>query len=492
LDSHDKKYIAVTAILLLGSAIPTHLTGDIVHLKTGGTVEGRVEEKQDRVSVTLTSGSMEILKSQIARIEKKALPQDVFAGRLKKLIDENDAPGCIKLAEWAWSQDLEPQYVTALRTALLLDKKNKTARKMLREYQLRLANLPLNEKTVKKIRQDFGQDFNVLRTQHYRIGYNCSDFFAELTAQRLENVYRQFIDVFQARHFEPAPISDRLEVILFDTREQFRRHARNHEKKTWNSAGFYSDRTRRSYFYDAYNDNNYRSQLKKLDAFQQRLNVSREEVLAGDSDSYFLVTNPDGSQDKLNKRQILIRLQEHQAELEAQFELLRDSYQEMNINVTIHEATHHLAYHCGIHNRYFNNPVWLVEGLAMYFEAAAQSRWIKPGEIHPQRLELFIRTCQTDRSIPLETLITQDKIFNTQNADADVVYASAWALFYYLVWQQPDKLFDYMYDLSLRMSEDFYKAAERKKNFEAYFGDIERLEKHWHYYMTSLQPRPPG
>ncbi len=484
----EKKYFAVAALFLwiVGNTSP--LAADIVHLKSGGTIEGTVEEKQDRVTVTLSSGSMEILKSQIERIEKKALPQDIFAGRLMLLINKKDAAGCIALAQWAWQQDLEPQYVTALRTAILLDRKNKTARKMLRDYQLKLANLPLNEKAVEKIRKDLGRDFIVLRTRHYRIGYNSSEFFAELTAQRLENVYRQFLEVFQARHFEPTPISDRLEVILFDTREQFRSHARTHEKKTWNSAGFYSDRTRRSYFYDAYNDQNYRLQLRKLDGFQEQLELNRREVLAGDGDSYFIVTNSDGSQDKLNQRRMLMRLQEHEAQLEAQFEMLRDSYQEMNINVTIHEATHQLAYNCGIHNRYYNNPVWLVEGLAMYFEAAAQSRWNKPGEIHPQRLELFVRSCQTNQAIPLDTLIARDNLFNTQNANADVTYASAWALFYYLIWQQQEKLFDYMYDLSLRMSEDPYNAEERIKDFKSYFGNIEQLEKHWRYYMTSLQP----
>jgi uncharacterized protein DUF1570 len=486
--SRGKRYIAVAALLLWIVVNSSPLAADIVHLKSGGTVEGRVEEKQDRVTVTLSSGSMDILKSQIERIEKKALPQDIFAGRLKNLIDKKDIEGCITLAEWAWSQDLEPQYVTALRTALLLDKKNKTARKMLRDYQLRLAILPHNEKADEKIRKEMGQEFVVLRTRHYRIGYNCSEFFANLTAQRLENVYRQFLDVFQARKFEPAPISDRLEVILFDTREQFRRHARSHEKKTWNSAGFYSDRTRRSYFFDAYNDGNYRRQLRKLDGFQEQLELNREEVLAGDGDNYYIVTNSDGSQDKLNRRQMLIRLQDHEAELESQFERLRDSYQEMNINVTIHEATHQLAYNCGIHNRYFNNPVWLVEGLALYFEAAAQSHWNKPGEIHPQRLELFVRSCQTLNPISLETLIKQDNLFSTQNANADITYATAWALFYYLVWQQQEKLFDYMYDLSLRMSEAPYEAEERKKDFESYFGNLEQLEKHWRYYMTSLQP----
>lgn len=481
-----KRYIFITAGVLLLSVIPIRVAADVVHLKSGETLEGEVQDCQDHVSVTLPHGSMDILKSQIARVEKKALPQDIFAGRLKQRIDKKDAQGCVELAQWAWQQGLEPQYVTALRTALLLDKNHKAARNMLRDYQLRIAELPYNEKAVEKIRGDFGQEFSVLRTRHYRIGYNCSDFFAERTAQRLEHVYRQFLEVFRARHFEPVPISDRQEVILFDTHEQFLGYARKHDKTIWNAAGFYSDRTRRSYFYDACNDKQYRQQIEKLSQAEDRLETFRKEVLSGDKDQCYIATHSDGSQDKLIRCQMLGRLREDEAELKAQLDTLRDSYQEMNANVTIHEATHQLAYNCGIHNRYYRNPVWLVEGLAVYFEATSQSYRDKPGEVHPQRLERFLQSIQTSDAIPLGALITQDGLFNTQDPRAEVAYASAWALFYYLVWQKQETLFDYMYDLSLRMSGEPYEPAERKKDFESYFGDMDQLEAHWYSYMRNL------
>ena len=35
----------------------------------------------------------------------------------------------------------------------------------------------------------------------------------------------------------------------------------------------------------------------------------------------------------------------------------------------IHEATHQTAYNTGVHNRFGQNPVWVVEGLGTMFEA---------------------------------------------------------------------------------------------------------------------------
>ena len=34
----------------------------------------------------------------------------------------------------------------------------------------------------------------------------------------------------------------------------------------------------------------------------------------------------------------------------------------------IHEATHQIAFNCGLHTRYADNPLWLTEGMALYFE----------------------------------------------------------------------------------------------------------------------------
>ena len=38
-----------------------------------------------------------------------------------------------------------------------------------------------------------------------------------------------------------------------------------------------------------------------------------------------------------------------------------------NVSTIVHEATHQLAFNCGLQTRYADNPMWLSEGLAMFF-----------------------------------------------------------------------------------------------------------------------------
>jgi len=463
------------------------LKADIIHLKNGGTIEGQVTDHGNRIAVEFSGGSIEINKSDIQQIENKPLPQNIFAGRLKQLIDNTDSNGCIKLAHWAMSKDLQREYVQALRTALLLDKNNSQAEKLLRDYRLRLQELPYNEKAAQKLLSEMGSDFRIMRTRHYRIGYNCSDIFVELTAQRLEDVYGVFLDFFQDRNFEPAPVSDRLEVVLFDNEQQFRAYVKANQLQMSNSVGFYSGKTNRCYFYDSFNDKNYRRNLEKFRQARQQLEDFRQKVSDNDSDIYYTVTETDGSEIRLNKRRMLNRLDDNEAELDEQFQLLRKSYVNKNINVTVHEANHQLSYLCGIFSRYCQTPKWLIEGLAVYFEAANEGHWQKPGEIHPERLKIFLEKHDTSQTITLAQLLTRDKLFNLAESDGKSAYASAWALFYYLVWHQHEKLFDYIYDLSLRMSTEPYSDQERIEDFEKYFGNRKILEKHWRYFMSTLQ-----
>ena len=35
----------------------------------------------------------------------------------------------------------------------------------------------------------------------------------------------------------------------------------------------------------------------------------------------------------------------------------------------VHEATHQIAFNCGMQQRYADIPLWLCEGMAVYFEA---------------------------------------------------------------------------------------------------------------------------
>ena len=62
-----------------------------------------------------------------------------------------------------------------------------------------------------------------------------------------------------------------------------------------------------------------------------------------------------------------------------------------SIDTIIHEATHQTAYNVGVHRRFAEQPRWLVEGLAMMFEARGlvgrKSSYTRKDRINRGRLE---------------------------------------------------------------------------------------------------------
>jgi len=68
------------ALLLLGSLA----AADVVHLRTGGKIEGKVTEKGDKIEVETTNGKVVFDKSEVERIEKKPFeaPKPVLPKKL--------------------------------------------------------------------------------------------------------------------------------------------------------------------------------------------------------------------------------------------------------------------------------------------------------------------------------------------------------------------------------------------------------------------------
>jgi hypothetical protein len=58
----------------------------------------------------------------------------------------------------------------------------------------------------------------------------------------------------------------------------------------------------------------------------------------------------------------------------------------------VHEATHQIAFNCGLQQRYADIPLWLCEGMAVYFEApdlTSTRGWRGIGRVNYPRLETF-------------------------------------------------------------------------------------------------------
>src|SRR5213076_2929676 len=60
-----------------------------------------------------------------------------------------------------------------------------------------------------------------------------------------------------------------------------------------------------------------------------------------------------------------------------------------NVATVVHEATHQIAFNSGLHTRQADNPLWLTEGMAMYFETpdlSSKSGWKTVGVLNDLRL----------------------------------------------------------------------------------------------------------
>jgi len=144
-----------------------------------------------------------------------------------------------------------------------------------------------------------------------------------------------------------------------------------------------------------------------------------------------------------------------------------------NASVIIHEATHQMAFNTGIHSRYAQPPLWVIEGLATMFEAPGvyDSRYHKQrsDRINHERFDTFKQmVAPRHRPELLASLIASDRFFRTNPAAA---YAEAWALTFYLAETRARKYTKYLARTANRPPFAEYTPAERTADFTVVFGD---------------------
>jgi hypothetical protein len=156
----------------------------------------------------------------------------------------------------------------------------------------------------------------------------------------------------------------------------------------------------------------------------------------------------------------------------------------------IHEATHQLAYNCGFHTRYADIPLWVSEGLAVYFETPdlrSSRGWRNIGGVHRLRLKQF-RDYLADRpSDSLSSLIADDSRFRNTSTGPDA-YAEAWALNYYLIRNHREAYIRYLQHLGAKSPMVYDTPAERLAAFTAAFGEApDALDKDFLRYMRTVR-----
>jgi hypothetical protein len=139
----------------------------------------------------------------------------------------------------------------------------------------------------------------------------------------------------------------------------------------------------------------------------------------------------------------------------------------------IHEATHQIAFNSGLQTRFADIPLWVSEGIAVYFETPdlqSSKGWRNVGAVNTSRLERFREYLPQRPAASLKSLICDDKRIRDTRTALDA-YAEAWALNYYLIHHRPKQYIAYLQMLSQKKQFFWDDPQTRLKEFQAAFGE---------------------
>lgn len=162
------------------------------------------------------------------------------------------------------------------------------------------------------------------------------------------------------------------------------------------------------------------------------------------------------------------------------------------VATVVHEATHQMAFNTGLQTRLADNPLWLTEGLAMYFETpdlSTDKGWKTIGAVNDLRLGQFRADLGRRPGDSLSTLIAEDTRF-TDPERMGSAYAESWVLTHFLVKTRAADYARYMREVGRKPRLVFNTREERLSEFRAVFGDsLEKLDKELLKYAGRLRGR---
>lgn len=160
-----------------------------------------------------------------------------------------------------------------------------------------------------------------------------------------------------------------------------------------------------------------------------------------------------------------------------------------SVATVVHEATHQIAFNCGLHRRYADNPVWLTEGMAMYFETPDlqnRSGWQTIGRVNRSRLQQFQEFVRSDRKPDsLSTLVRDNQRF-ADVEQAVAAYAEAWALTHFLIRQRSRFYNEFVHRTAQKPLLKFDTPDQRLRDFTDAFGSVEELDRDFLSFVRRL------
>jgi hypothetical protein len=299
------------------------------------------------------------------------------------------------------------------------------------------------DEIARQLLGEFPSGFKIHQTANYVICYNTSDAYAQWCGGLYERLYRGYYSYWKNRGLELRKPEFPLVALVFDDKESYARYA---EKELGNATGsifgYYNMQTNRVTMYD----------LTGIDELRK---------------------NQRGGSSAAHINQILSQ-----------------PAAERTVATIVHEATHQLAYNTGLQTRYAGNPMWVSEGIAVYFETPDLDNargWRYIGAINRLHLNHFRDALSQRPRDALEILLTDDSRFRDPKTSADA-YAGAWALNYYLLRVRREQYVKYLQEMAQLPPLAEQTRAERLAQFRRAFGeDMKRLDEDFIRYMRQVR-----
>ena len=292
------------------------------------------------------------------------------------------------------------------------------------------------DEMTQRILAELPRGFRVHSTAHYLIFYDTPPVYAQWCGSLFERLYRAFNNFWRHKGFELTEPEFPLVAIVFADKSSYLTFSRPELGEAADSViGYFGLLSNRMTMYD----------LTGLELH------GRGRI---------------GSTAQINR-------------ILAQPEALR------TVSTIVHEATHQIAFNCGLHMRLSDCPRWFSEGVAMYFESpdlGSAKGWKGIGNVNWPRLRRFQRYRAVRPANSLETLIRDDKRF-TDSQHALDAYAEAWALTYFLMKQHQKEYVAYLRTLSAKKPLLQDGPERRIDEFRQAFGELAELNAEFLRYM---------
>jgi len=299
------------------------------------------------------------------------------------------------------------------------------------------------DQLAQRLLEEMGRGYQVHDSKHYVVVFNTTRAYAKWCSSLLERLQRGFIAFWKGRGCDVKPPETPLAVLIFSNKASYLRYAKEElGASAGNAIGYYSLQTNRIVMYD----------LTGMQALR------REQTRRG------------------AKRDITALLSQPEAE--------------PLVATIVHEATHQISFNCGLQTRLVDNPVWLGEGLAVYFETpdlSSKRSWAGIGKVNYMRWNLFRQNYRTGKVGRLKTLIIDDTRIRHPRTAVDA-YAEAWAWNYFLITWHPKEYTAYLKMIAAKPLLIYDDRQTRLADFQRHFGDdLRALEDEFSRRMSRLK-----